>query len=83
MRNNPNVEIATANARMFAPSDYKIIGKTVRGVARLLEGEEAETASRLLRKKYGFKYTFFNFLLRVSARGRSLFYEISPKGLSN
>jgi len=83
MRNNPNVEIAPANARIGAPSDYKIIGKTVRGVARLLEGEEAETANRLLRKKYGFKYTFSIFIFRVSARGKTLFYEITPKGLSN
>jgi hypothetical protein len=83
MRNNPNVEIAPAKARMFAPSDYKIIGKTIRGVARLLKEEEAETASRLLREKYGFKLTFFNFLLRVSSRGKLLFYEVIPKGLSN
>jgi hypothetical protein len=79
MRNNPNVEIAPANARIGAPSDYKIIGETIRGVVRLLEGEEAKTASSLLRKKYGFKYSFFNFLLRVSSGGKNLFYEVIPK----
>jgi len=29
IRNNPNVEIAPAKARMGAPSDYKIIGETI------------------------------------------------------
>jgi hypothetical protein len=77
------LKLPPANARMFAPSDYKIIGKTIRGVARLLEGEEAKKANRLLRKKYGFKYTFSIFIFRVSARGKTLFYEITPKGLSN
>ena len=83
MKNNPNVEIAPAKARNGAPSDYKIIGKTIRGVARLLEGEEAETANRLLRKKYGFKYTFSNVLLRVTSRGKLLFYEVVPKVITN
>ncbi len=77
------LKLPPAKARMFAPSDYKIIGKTIQGVARLLEEEEAGMASRLLRKKYGFKLTFFNFLLRVSSRGKLLIYEVIPKGLSN
>jgi hypothetical protein len=84
LRYNPNVEIAPAKARMGAPKNYKIIGKTIEGVARLLEGEEAETASRLLRKKYGFKYTVFNILRGISLRGsRLLFYEVTPKVLTN
>jgi hypothetical protein len=83
MRNNPNVEITPANARIGAPSDYKIKGKTIRGVARLLEGEEAKKANRLLRKKYGLKYTFSIFIFRVSSRGKTLLYEITPKGLTN
>ena len=77
IRSNPNVEIAPAKARIGAPSDYKIIGKTIKGVARLLEGEEAKTASRLLRKKYGFKYPFLNIFF--SRRGKLLFYEVIPK----
>ena len=84
MKNNPNVEIAPAKARNGAPSDYKIIGKTIRGVARLLEGEEAKTANRLLRKKYGFKYSFGYFLLRVFfLQGKKLLYEIIPKEASS
>ena len=84
MKNNPNVEIAPAKARNGAPSDYEIIGKTIRGVARLLEGEEAKMANRLLRKKYGFKYSFSYFLLRVFfSQGKSLLYEIIPKETSS
>ena len=84
MRNNPNVEVAPAKARMGAPSDYKIIGKTIRGVARLLEGEEAKTANRLLRKKYGFTYTVFNILRGISLFGsKLLFYEVIPKVLTD
>jgi len=85
IRNNPNVEIAPAKARMAAPKDYKIIGKTIKGVARLLEGEEAKAANRLLRKKYGFfKYRVFNILRGISLfRSKLLFYEITPKVLTN
>jgi len=79
IRNNPNVEIAPAKARMAAPTDYKIIGKTIKGVAILLKGEEAKAASSLLRKKYGFKYTFFNFI----KRRKLLFYEVIPKVSTN
>ena len=58
MKNNPGVEFAPAKTRIGSPSRYTVTGKTIRGVARFLEGEEAEEASRLLRKKYGFlKYT--------------------------
>ena len=84
MKNNPNVEIAPAKARMGAPKDYKIIGKTIKGVARLLEGEEAKAAKRLLRKKYGFTYTVFNILRGISLFGsKLLFYEVIPKVLTN
>jgi PPOX class probable F420-dependent enzyme len=68
IRNNPNVEIAPANARMGAPNDYKIIGKTIKGVARLLEGEQAKAANRLLKKKYGLKFTLFDTLQGARAR---------------
>jgi PPOX class probable F420-dependent enzyme len=83
IRKNPNVEIAPAKARIGAPKDYKIIGKTIKGVARLLEGEEAKAANRLLRKKYGFKYTLFNTLQRTYLRSKLLFYEVIPKVLTN
>jgi len=84
LRNNPNVEIAPAKARMGAPKDYKIIGKTIKGIARLLEGEEAKVANRLLKKKYGFKYYFINFLLgTLSRQGKQLFYEIILKVSTN
>ena len=82
IRKNPNVEIAPAKARIGAPKDYKIIGKTIKGVARLLEGEEAKAANRLLRKKYGFKYTLFNTLQRTYLRSTLLFYEVIPKVLT-
>jgi hypothetical protein len=79
IRNNPNVEVAPAEARMFFPSDYKIIGKTVKGVAKLLDGEEAKAANGLLRKKYGLKYTVFNTLETTYLRSKLLFYEVTPK----
>ena len=80
IRNNPNVEVAPAKARMGAPKDYKIIGKTIKGVARLLEGEEAKVANRLLRKKYGVRYTLINILQgTISRKGSLLFYEVTPK----
>jgi len=83
MRNNPHVEIAPAKARMGAPKDYKIIGQTIQGLARLLEGEEAKAANRLLGKKYGFKYTFFNTLQGTYLRSKLLFYEVIAKVSTN
>ena len=77
MKNNPNVEFAPAKARMGS-SKYTVVGKTIIGVARFLEGEEAEEANRLLRKKYGFfKYTLsFNLISLVS--GNIVYFEITP-----
>ena len=77
MKNNPNVEFAPAKARMGS-SKYTVIGKTIRGVARFLKGEEAKVANRLLRKKYGFfKYTLvFSLISLVS--GNLVYFEITP-----
>ncbi len=79
MKKNPSVEIAPADARMFFPSKYTVIGKTIRGIARPLEEGEAEEADRLLRKKYGFKYSLFNKLqASLTSRGKNIFFEITP-----
>lgn len=77
MKNNPNVEFAPAKTRMGS-SKYTVIGKTIRGVARFLSGEETEEANRLLRKKYGFfKYTLMYRLISL-ASGNIVFFEITP-----
>ena len=80
MKNNPNVEFAPAKTRIGSPSKYTVTGKTIRGVARFLEGEEAEEAHRLLRKKYGFfKYTLLSSLISVfSSSGNLVYFEITP-----
>ncbi len=84
MKKNPRVEFAPADARMFAPSKYKVIGNTIRGVARFLEGEEAGVADGLLRKKYGFKYSFFNKLQAAfTSRGRNIYFEVTPTEVIN
>jgi PPOX class probable F420-dependent enzyme len=83
LKKNPNVEFAPANARMFAPSKYTVIGRTIRGIVRSLAKEEAEEADRLLSKKYGFKYWMFNKLQAASFRGKNIYFEVTPKGVLN
>ena len=83
MKKNPNVEFAPANARLFAPSKYTVIAKTIRGIARSLAEEEAKEADSLLRKKYGFKYWIFNRLQAASLRGKNIYYEVTPKEVPN
>ena len=84
MKNNPSVEFAPADARMFAPAKYKVIGKTIRGVARFLEGEETREADGLLRKKYGFRYSFFNRLQAAfTSRGKNVYFEFTPTEVVN
>jgi len=80
MKNNPNVEFAPAKTRIGSPSKYTVTGKTIRGVARFLEGEEAKEANRLLRKKYGFfKYILLNRLISAfSSSGKIVHFEIIP-----
>ena len=80
MKNNPNVEFAPAKTRIGSPSKYTVTGKTIRGVARFLEGEEAEEANRLLRKKYGFfKYTLlYSLISAFSSSGKIVHFEITP-----
>jgi hypothetical protein len=68
---------------LFLMRACKIIGKIIKVVARLLEGEEAKAANGLLRKKYGFTYTFFNSLQGIYLRSKLLFYEVIPKVLTN
>jgi len=79
IRNNPNVEIAPAKARMFAPSDYKIIGKTIKCVARLLKGEEAKAASRLLRKNMVSNIRFLIFFKELSLEASYCFMKSFQK----
>ena len=83
LKKNPTVEFAPANARMFAPSKYTVIGKTIRGIARSLAKEEAEEADRLLRRKYGFKYWMFNKLQAASFRGKNIYFEVTPTKVLN
>ena len=80
IKNNPNVEFAPAKTRIGSPSKYTVTGKTIRGVARFLEGEEAKEANRLLRKKYGFfKYILLNRLISAfSSSGKIVHFEIIP-----
>ena len=80
MKNNPNVEFVPAKTRIGSPSKYTVTGKTIRGVARFLEGEEAEEANRLLRKKYGFfKYTLlYSLISAFSSSGKIVHFEITP-----
>ena len=70
IRNNPRVQVA--------PSDMKgtPLGESVKGKARILQGDEAKAAEKLLKKKYGLQWSMFGLAGRNDAR---IFIEITPK----
>ena len=71
IRNNPRVEIAPSDMRGKPLGD----AKAVQAQARILQGEEASTAEKLLKKKYGLQYSMFGLAGRNSVR---VFIEIAP-----
>ena len=69
IRNNPNVE--------FAPSKFggEVVGKRVRGIARFINGEEAQEANRLMKRKY---LLWYYVLIHIIRRGDYIYFEITP-----
>lgn len=68
IRNNPHVELAPSDMR------GKHLGDKVQAQARILQGDEASTAEKLLKKKYGLQYSMFG---SANRNGR-VFIEITP-----
>ena len=71
IRNNPRVELAPSDMRGKALGD----AKAVQAQARILQGDEASTAEKLLKKKYGLQWSLFGLAARNNDR---IFIEITP-----
>lgn len=69
IRNNPRVELAPSDMR------GKLLGDAVPAQARILQGDEAKAAEKLLKKKYGLQWTMFGLAGRNDVR---IFIEITP-----
>jgi PPOX class probable F420-dependent enzyme len=69
IRNNPRVELAPSDMR------GKHLGDKVQAHARILLGDEAKAAEKLLKKKYGLQYSMFGAARRNTLR---VFIEIMP-----
>lgn len=72
LRNNPEVEIAPSTVR------GQPLGPAVRAATRLLDGEEAQRARRMLRRRAPFLQGFLVPLNHRLARRRTLHYELVP-----
>lgn len=68
IRNNPRVELAPSDMR------GKPLGDKVQAQARILQGDEAKAAEKLLKKKYGLQYSMFG----MANRNGRVFIEIIP-----
>ena len=69
IRNNSRVEVAPSDMR------GKVLGDAVSAQARILQGEEAKAAEKLLKKKYGLQWTMFGAATRNNGR---IYLEIVP-----
>ena len=65
IRNNPRVRVAVSDIR------GNVKGPWTDGTATLIEGEERETANRLLDQKYFLK-KIFNFLTKINRHKRAM-----------
>jgi PPOX class probable F420-dependent enzyme len=74
LRNNPEVEIAPSTVR------GEPLGPAVRARTRLLDGEEAQRARRMLRRRAPVLQGFLVPLNHRLARYRTLHYELVPFG---
>jgi uncharacterized protein len=72
LRNNPNVEIAPSTSR------GKPTGPSVRAQAKLLSGDEATHASKVLARKYRIIQGVLVPLVHRLTRSRTLHYELTP-----
>jgi len=73
LRNNPRVEVGPSDAR------GKPLGASVEAQARLMQGEEAARAEKLLSQKYGLLFTVLNLQRKLSgAKFERVFIEIVP-----
>ena len=61
IRNNPRVRVAPCDAR------GRLEGEWVEAQARIVDGDEAGRAERLLAEKYGFQKRLLNFFAKVGA----------------
>jgi uncharacterized protein len=69
IRNDSRVEVAPSDMR------GKVLGDAVAAQARILQGDEATAAEKLLKKKYGLQWTMFGGATRN--RGR-IYIELTP-----
>lgn len=65
IRNNPRVRVAVSDIR------GKVKGPWMEGAATLIEGEERETANKLLDQKYFLK-VIFNVLTKINRHKRAM-----------
>src|SRR6266542_323318 len=72
LRNNPNVEIAPSTLR------GKPTGPPMRARLRLLEGEEAERAARLIARKRRIVHGILVLFAHWLARWKTVHYEVTP-----
>lgn len=69
IRNNPRVTVAPSDMR------GKPLGEAATAQARILQGDEAIAAEKLLKKKYGLQWKMFGLAGRNDGR---IFIEITP-----
>lgn len=72
IRNNPEVEIAPATLR------GQPIGPAIRAHARILDGEEASAASRVIARKYPIMHGVVVPLFHRLRRNRTMHIELTP-----
>jgi hypothetical protein len=69
IHNNSRVEVAPSDMR------GKVLGDAVSAQARILQGDAATAAEKLLKKKYGLQWTMFGAATRNNGR---IYLEIVP-----
>ncbi|MBI5033575.1 MAG: PPOX class F420-dependent oxidoreductase [Chloroflexi bacterium] len=69
IRNNAKVELAPCDMR------GKCLGDTLQAQAKILQGDEARAAEKLLKKKYGLQWSLFSMANRNDNR---VYIELTP-----
>ena len=73
IRNSSRVTMAPSDAR------GRVSGPAVEAVGRVIEGEEALTAERVLQKRYGLKRTGFLAMMGGADKSRRGYIEVTPE----
>ncbi len=72
IRNNPDVLLAPCTQR------GKLVGATMKGVARILPAEYEAQVKAALKRKYGWMMRVGNFVDKISGKKRDCYLEITP-----